>query len=91
MVIKEKFGVELISLAIQSLEPADPEIADALASRKKHAYEKNRDLNQQARVAAAKAKRQADEEIEEMEHTLELKKIEMKKSCSKISPGPPTD
>ena len=29
-VIKEKFGVELISLAVQSLDPTDPEIADAL-------------------------------------------------------------
>ncbi|HEX2994107.1 MAG TPA: hypothetical protein VHP14_04765, partial [Anaerolineales bacterium] len=27
---QEKFGVELISLAVQSLEPTDPEIADAL-------------------------------------------------------------
>ena len=29
-VAKEKFGVELMSLAIQSLDPTDPEIADAL-------------------------------------------------------------
>jgi hypothetical protein len=28
--ITDKFGVELISLAVQSLEPTDPEIADAL-------------------------------------------------------------
>ncbi len=27
---KEKFGVELISLAVQSLEPSDSEIGDAL-------------------------------------------------------------
>ena len=28
--VEEKFGVELISLTVQSLEPTDPEIADAL-------------------------------------------------------------
>ena len=79
-VIQEKFGVELISLAIQSLEPADPEIADALRQQEQaRLLKQTEDLNQQARVAAAKAKRQADEEIVEMEHTLELKKIDLKK------------
>jgi hypothetical protein len=79
-IIKEKYGVEVISLAIQSLEPADPEIADALRQQEKaRLLKQTEDLNQQARVAAAKAKRQADEEIVEMEHSLELKKIELKK------------
>jgi hypothetical protein len=79
-VIKEKFGVELISLAIQSMEPADPEIADALRQQEQaRLLKQTEELNQQARVAAAKAKRQADEEIVEMEHSLELKKIELKK------------
>ena len=79
-VIKEKFGVELISLAIQSMEPADPEIADALRQQEQaRLLKQTEDLNQQARVAAAKAKRQADEEIVEMEHTLELKKVDLKK------------
>ena len=36
-VIKEKFGVELISLAIQSLDPTDPEIADALRQQEQAA------------------------------------------------------
>jgi hypothetical protein len=79
-VVKEKFGVELISLAIQSLEPTDPEIADALRQQEQaRLLEQTERLNQQARVAAAKAKRQADEEIAEMEHTLDLKKAELKK------------
>jgi hypothetical protein len=77
--VEEKFGVELITLAIQSLDPTDPEIADALRQQE-HArlLEQTEHLNQQARVAAAKAKAQADEEIAEMEHTLDLKKVELK-------------
>ena len=79
-VVKEKFGVELISLAVQSLEPTDPEIADALRQQEQaRLLEQTERLNNQARVAAAKAKYQADEEIAEMEHTLELKKAELKK------------
>jgi predicted ATP-dependent endonuclease of OLD family len=78
--IKEKFGVELISLAIQSLEPTDPEIADALRQQEQaRLLEQTEHLSQQARVAAAKAKSQADEEIAEMEHALDLKKVELKK------------
>ena len=78
--IKEKFGVELISLAVQSLDPTDPEIADALRQQEQaRLLEQTEQLNHQARVAAAKAKYKADEEIVEMEHTLELKKAELKK------------
>ena len=79
-VVKEKFGVELISLAIQSLDPTDPEIADALRQQEQaRLLEQTEHLNQQARVAAARAKTQADEEIAEMEHTLDLKKAKLKK------------
>jgi hypothetical protein len=78
-VIQEKFGVELISLAIQSLDPTDPEIADALRQQEQaRLLEQTEHLNQQARVAAARAKSQADEEIAQMEHTLDLKKTELK-------------
>ena len=41
--------------------------------------EQTEQLNHQARVAAAKSKYKADEEIVEMEHTLELRKAELKK------------
>jgi hypothetical protein len=79
-VVNEKFGVELISLAIQSLDPTDPEIADALRQQEQaRLLEQTEHLNQQARVATAKAKAQADEEIAVMEHTLDLKKAELKK------------
>jgi len=79
-VVKEKFGVELISLAIQSLDPTDPEIADALRQQEQaRLLEQTEQLKQQARIATAKAKYQADEEIAEMEHTLDLKKAKLKK------------
>jgi hypothetical protein len=77
--IEEKFGVELISLAVQSLDPMDAEIADALRQQEEaRIMEQTEKLNHQARVAAAKSKYKADEEIVEMEHTLELRKAELK-------------
>jgi hypothetical protein len=78
-VINEKYGVELISLAIQSLEPTDPEIADAFRQQEQaRLLEQTEQLNQQARVAAAKAKSKADDDIAEMEFALELKKAQLK-------------
>lgn len=78
---KEKFGVELISLAVHSIDPTDSEIADALRQQEQaRLLEQTEKLNNQARVSAAKAKYQADEEIAEMEHTLELKKSGLKKA-----------
>jgi hypothetical protein len=77
--INEKLGVELISLAIQSLEPTDPEIADAFRQQEQaRLLEQTEQLNQQARVAAAKAKSKADDDISEMEYALELKKVQLK-------------
>ncbi len=77
---KERFGVELISLVVQSLDPADSEIADALRQQEEaRLLEQTEKLNNQARVAAAKSKYRADEEIAEMEHALELKKASLKK------------
>lgn len=78
--IEERYGVELISLAVQSLEPTDPKIAEALTQQEAaRLLEQTEQLNHQARVAAAKAKYRADEEIAAMEHALELKKAELKK------------
>ena len=76
---QEKFGVELISLAVDSLEPTDPEISNALRQQEQaRLLEQTERLSNQARSAAAKAKFQADEEISQMEHELELKKLQLK-------------
>lgn len=77
--IEERFGIELISLAVQSLEPMDPKIADALRQQEAaRLLEQTEQLHHQARVMAAKARYRADEEIAEMEHVLELKRAELK-------------
>lgn len=77
--IDEKYGVELISLAVQSLEATDPEIADAFRQQEQaRLLEQTEQLNQQARVAAAKAKSKADDDIAEMEYALEVKKAQLK-------------
>jgi len=79
--IQEKFGVELISLAVQSLEPTDPEISEALRQQEQaRLLEQTERLSHQARSAAARAKFEADVEISQMEHDLELKKAELKKT-----------
>jgi len=78
--IEERFGVELISLAVQSLDPVDPKIAEALSQQEEaRLLEQTEQLNHQARVVAARARYRADEEIAEMEHALELKRAELKK------------
>jgi hypothetical protein len=74
----EKFGVELISLVVQTLEATDAEIAEALRQQEQaRLLEQTERLNNQARVEAAKAKYQADEEIAVMTNSLELKKTEL--------------
>jgi hypothetical protein len=79
--IEEQFGIELISLAVQSLDPVDPKIAEALRQQEAaRLLEQTEQLHHQARVMAARAKYKADEEIAEMEHTLELKRAELRKA-----------
>jgi hypothetical protein len=78
--IEEKYGVELITLAVQSLDPIDPAIADALRQQEQaRLMEETERLNQQARISAAKTRYQADEQIATLEHSLELKRAELKK------------
>ena len=78
---RKKLGLELISLAIISMEPADPEISNALQQQEQaRLLEQTERLNHQARAAAAKAKYQTDEEITTMNHDLELKKAQLSKA-----------
>jgi hypothetical protein len=78
---KTALGLEVISLTILSFEPVHMQISEALRQQE-HAriLEQTESLNQQARVAAAKAKLKADEEIALLENELELKKYNLKKS-----------
>ncbi len=74
-----QLGLEIISLTIQSVEPADKKIAEAIrqkeASRILEETEKN---NQKVRIQTAQIKLKADEEILSYEHQLALKKIQLK-------------
>jgi hypothetical protein len=80
-VCKTSFGLDVISLTLLSFEPVNPQISEALRQQE-HAriLEQTEQLNQKARVAAAKAKLKADEEIALLENELELKKYNLKKS-----------
>lgn len=79
--IEEKFGIDLIALAVEALEPTDPEVANALSQQEEaRLLEQTERLHHQARIVAAKAKYQADEEIAAMEHALEMKRSELKKA-----------
>ncbi|MCC6858593.1 MAG: hypothetical protein IT158_08535 [Bryobacterales bacterium] len=76
-----QFGLELVSLTVQSVDPADPEIAEAMRRRESaRILEQTELLNQQARVAAARAKIEADEQIALSEHELEIKKYDLRRS-----------
>ena len=78
---KTSLGLEVVSLTILSSDSVNPQISEALRQQE-HAriLEQTELLNQRARVAAAKAKLKADEEIALLENELELKKYNLKKS-----------
>lgn len=78
--IKERFGIDLITLAVESLEPTDPEVANALSQQEEaRLLEQTERLSHQARIVAARSRYQADEEIAAMEHALEMKRAELRK------------
>ncbi|MCB9453041.1 MAG: hypothetical protein H6672_16515 [Anaerolineaceae bacterium] len=79
--VEERFGIELIALAVESWEPVDPDIANALSQQEEaRLLEETERLRHRARIVGAKAKYQADEEIAIMEHALEMKRVELKKA-----------
>jgi hypothetical protein len=76
-----RFGLELVSLTVQSVDAVDPEIAEAMRRRESaRILEQTELLNQKARVAAARAKLDADAQIALSEHNLELKKYELRRA-----------
>lgn len=80
-VSKENFGLDVISISVQSLEILDQKIAEAIRQQESaRIFEQTEELNQKGRIAAAKAKFHAEEEIALMESELELKKFELKRA-----------
>lgn len=79
-VSRQSFGLDLVSLTVQSIDPIDKSIAEALRQRESaRILEQTEQLRQQARVAEVRARIKADEEISGVEHALELKKIALKR------------
>jgi hypothetical protein len=76
----ERLGLEVISVTIQSIDPTDPEIAETLREREAaRIRERTEKVNQEARVAAAKARVEADAKIALAEHDVELKRLSLKR------------
>jgi len=76
----ERLGLEIISVTTQSIDPIDPEIAEMLKEREAaRIRERTEKVNQGARIAAAKARLEADAQIANGEHKLELERLALKR------------
>jgi hypothetical protein len=79
--VEKTSGLAIISINIQSVEPVDEKISEAIRQRESaKIFEQTEIANQNARVAASKARTEADEKIAKFEHALDLKKYELDKS-----------
>lgn len=75
-----KFGLELVSLTVQAVDPADPAIVEALRQRESaRILEQTEMLKHRARVSAARARIEADEQIALAEHELARKKLALQR------------
>jgi hypothetical protein len=78
--INGALGLDIVSLAVTSLEPVNAQIAEAMRQRENaRILEQTETLNQQARITEARARFRADEEVALLEHTLALKRYDLKK------------
>jgi len=79
--LTHQWGLELRSLYVQSIEPVDSKIAEAMRRQEAdRILEQTEVLSQKARVAASRAKIEADEKIAHLEHQLELERLGLKKA-----------
>lgn len=75
-----EFGLNIISVNTQAVEPQEKEIILALQQQEEaRIKEQTESARQKSRIAMAKAKNQADEQIIFAEHELEMKKLELQK------------
>ncbi len=78
---KQRFGLEVISVAVMSVDIVDTKIAEAIRQQESaRILEQTEELSQKGRIAAAKWKFQADEQVALLENQLELKRFELKKA-----------
>jgi hypothetical protein len=77
---KERLGLDIVSLIVQSVDPVDEKIADALRQQESaRIVEQTEKLNQLARLNSVRIRIKTDEEILTAQNELELKKYELKK------------
>ncbi len=75
-----KFGLDIVAVNIQTITPIDEKIAETIQQLEAaRILEQTETANQKARVAAARAKKEADEQIAQFDHSLELEKFKLKK------------
>jgi len=73
-------GLDLVALNIQSIDPLDEEIAEAMHQQESsRILEQTENEKQKARIAATRVRIEADEKIALAEHNLDLKKYDLKK------------
>ena len=76
---RSALGLDIVTLTVASFEPTNPQIADAIRQQEQaRILEQTESLNHQARVAAARVRSQADQEIAGLDHLLELRKIDLR-------------
>jgi len=74
-------GLDLLSLTVRAIDPVDEEIAEAMQQREaSRIIEQTEKEQQRARVAATKAKIEADEKISVAEHDLEIKRFKLREA-----------
>ena len=79
--VYEQLGLDVLSLTIQSVEPSDKKITDAIRQKEaSRILEDTEKTSQQARINTAQMKLKADEEIMQYEHELEMKKYKLKET-----------
>ena len=75
-----EFGLNIVSLSTQSIEPKEKEIIIALQQREEARLEEQTEqTRQKVRTNIAQTKAKADQQILQSEHELELKKLDLKK------------
>lgn len=75
-----RLGLQVLSVAVQSISPADPQIEEQLRQREAaRIAEQTERINQEARVAAANLRLQAEASMADAEHALELKRLGLKR------------
>jgi len=74
-------GLEAVAINVQSIEPTDANISEALRKREAaRILEETEAINQKARITATRAKNEADKKVARYDHELALHKMELQQN-----------